>query len=216
MHYNIGIVAHNTRVGMASALMESTRAVVLNLDDGKLGCSLNHIRTLDTLANAVECEDDWAVVLEDDAQPVGGFLPMLGRALLEAPTGVVSLYLGTGRPKHWQDYIRQSLAAATKLNSAWITSTHLIHAVGYAVRGDHIGALVDSLTPERPIDEAITAWCRDNRVLVSYTHPSLVDHEDGEPVIAERMDRQPRNEVRKAWVTGGRDHYRTRPVLMMQ
>ena len=206
----IGVVAHEVRWQQAQKLIEQVDAVDWNLDDGTLGCNGNHITVLRKLREN-NPKAEWYCILEDDAQPVHDFRSQLRAALKESPTQIVSLYLGTSNPIHWQDAIARSVRVA----EAWIVGQHLIHGVGYCVHRDLIDELLDHLHPNfRPIDEQVSAWTYPNHILVAYTHPSLVDHEDGPPCITQRMDGAPRNNPRKAWEVGGRTNWRTRAVLL--
>lgn len=163
---------------------------------------------------------DWYVILEDDAEPIENFKAQLAQALRHAPTQVVSLYLGRSNPTHWQPTIERALVAAQARPddpAAWIVAKHLLHCVGYAVRADILPSIFGHLNPliATPVDEQITGWCAHERVLVSYTVPSLVDHADGPSVMAAHCDGKPRSQPRKAWITGGRDKWKTRSILMM-
>lgn len=211
MLFHTGVVGHTSRTEQAVHLAEST-AAHLALDDGTLGCTSNHTRVLNHLS-AHGCSK-WAVVIEDDAQPVHGFHSQVDRALQAAPAPIVSFYLGTGYPRYWQKGIGRAIAKADHLNAHWILSDHLLHAVAYAIRTD---LLPDLLTPLpnllMPIDDAITTWARGNGHRVAYTWPSLVDHEDGESVIAGRT---PRNTQRRAWQTGTRDAWRRNAITQLE
>ena len=194
---------------MALRLVEQVGAVDYSIDDGSLGCNGNHIKVLRALRQNNQA--DFYCVLEDDAQPIPDFNAQLRAALKEAPTQIVSLYLGTSNPIHWQDAIARSVAVA----DAWIVGQHLIHGVGYCIHRDLIDTIIDHLHPDfAPIDEQISSYTYPHHVLVAYTHPSLVDHEDGPPCITKRADGAPRNKPRKAWELGGRDNWRSRAVLL--
>lgn len=194
---------------MALRLVEQVGAVDYSIDDGSLGCNGNHIKVLRGLRQNNQA--DFYCILEDDAQPIYDFNMQLRAALKKAPTQIVSLYLGTSNPIHWQDAIRRSVAVA----EAWIVGQHLIHGVGYCIHRDLIDTVIEHLHPDfRPIDEQISAYTYPNHVLVGYTHPSLVDHEDGPPCITVRADGAPRDKPRKAWELGGRDNWQSRAVLL--
>ena len=211
MQVVIGVVAHESRRPQAMRLIEQVGAVDYNVDDGTLGCNGNHYEVLTQLREN-NPKADWFCILEDDAQPIPDFERQLHAALKEAPSLIVSLYLGTSNPIHWQDAIRRSVAVA----EAWIVGTHLIHGVGYCIHADLIDELIENLDPHsrRPIDEQISAWTAPNHILVGYTNPSLVDHEDGPSCIEKHPDGAPRNKPRKAWNYGGRTNWRSRAVLL--
>jgi GR25 family glycosyltransferase involved in LPS biosynthesis len=199
MTFAVGVVGHTSRQTQALHLGQQVGAHTVSIDDGTLGASRNHEAVLHYLAGE---HRDFVVVLEDDAQPVDGFTDQLTAALDAAPAPIVSLYLGTGYPKYWQPGIRKATAKADALGAAWITSEHLLHAVGYCIRTDIAKDLVHALPGlVMPIDDAITTWARANNHRVAYTWPSLVQHEDGPSVIATRA---PRNTARKAHRVGTR------------
>lgn len=211
MHTAIGIVAHKNRLGQATNLVEKVGAVEWNVDDGTLGCNGNHYTVLKQLREN-NPDADWLCVLEDDAQPVHDFESQLPKALKAAPSHIVSLYLGTSNPVHWQDAIGRAVACA----EAWIVGTHLLHGVAYCIDNTLIDTIIDHIEPSsfRPIDEQISNWAYPNHAFISYTHPSLVDHADGEPVITKRLDGAPRNKPRRAWRTGSRTSWSSKSILL--
>lgn len=209
--YEIGVVAHTGRSEQAWAMFESIHGRVISLDDGTLGCNGNHIRVMTDLREWYP-DAQWYVFLEDDAEPVEGFRRQLIEALAYAPTDVVSLYLGTSNPVHWQPTIERTMALSQ--DESWIVSDFLLHAVGYAINVDVIDDLVQFLNPfsRVPIDEQISTYCRYNSVRVSYTLPSLVDHKDGPTVIDRHADGAPRLLPRKAWRLGTREEWSSRSI----
>ena len=215
MRYAIGIVAHLDRLERAERLADLVDARHLSYDDGTKGCTGNHLFVWDALAKSGLAMKDWGVVLEDDAEPIPGFSDQLQAALAAAPAPIVSLYLGTGYPVHWQGRVKRAVDAA----DSWIVSdSSLIHAVGVAIKADLIADMLDSATsdgkPLRPIDEKISAWARASHHFVAYTQPSLVDHADDGSIIGIHPDGMPRTKPRKAWKVGGRENWRSRPVLL--
>src|SRR6266568_3195656 len=64
------VVAHETRILAAAELAHALDAVI-TLDDGSLGAEANHLQAWQATGTA---HADWALVLEDDALPVPGFL----------------------------------------------------------------------------------------------------------------------------------------------
>lgn len=210
MLFHTGIVAHEARAEQAIQLAEQTNALIA-LDDGKLGCQLNHSRTLQHLATLGGA---YALVLEDDAELVDGFLGQVTAALQAAPecvyedgntqpAPILSFYLGSGYPKQWQRGIQRAITKAAEQDATWILSEHLLHAVAYAIRTELIPDLLANL-PDLPIDQAISEWARTRGHQVAYTNPSLVNHADGDTVIT---GRRPRTTARKAWRTGTRNHW---------
>ena len=212
MQASIGVVAHTARAEQAHLLMESVGAAYMSVDNGALGCERNHHKTWKWLAE--HNDRDWVVVLEDDAIPVEGFAGQLDTALENAPTPIVSLYLGRKRPPHWQNAIEKATTKATETGACWITAPQLLHAVGVAVRTELITDMLDATAKSvRPWDYRIGEYARHIDEQVSYTWPSLLEHADGE-TVTKHEDRQNRIPGRKAWWTGTREVWTPEQVTM--
>jgi hypothetical protein len=209
----ISIVAHIKRTERAEKLADKVLARRVFYDDGTLGCDRNHRQVWQH--HAGNPTSDWATTLEDDAVPVPGFLDQLDHALEVAPAPIVSLYLGTSRPLGgWQPQIKQAILAIRRTPACWITSTHLLHAVGVAIRTPLLPSLLEWLPQiPLPIDEAITIWATTYGHCVAYTWPSLVDHAD-EPSLVDHPDGKPRQNPRIAWHTGTRQAWNAKHVAM--
>ena len=199
--YEIGVVAHTSRASIARLLACQVGARFVAIDNGLLGCDGNHLAVLHHLAGMGA---DWSVVLEDDAVPVDGFADQLRMVLESAPSGVAvcSLYLGRQRPPQFQALIAARVRDAEAVEAHWLTSSRLLHAVGYAIRTDLIPGLLD-FDSRLPIDERIGAHVRELSVHVGYCWPSLVDHADM-PTLVDHPDGKPRPPGRTAWRTGTR------------
>lgn len=212
----IGIVAHIDRSDHARALAESVNADYVNVDDGTLGCNGNHKHVWARLAK--DASSDWLIVLEDDAVPVDDFLAQAEAALRQAPTPVVSFYLGrhhiaTLDIEHDK---QQAIVKAVAGDAHWITGRDLHHAVAIAVRSAYAQSMlhhVNSLPDFFPIDEAIGHWARNNGIDISYTWPSLVDHADM-PTLFRHHDKLPRPPGRVAYSIGTRTTWTDRAVTM--
>lgn len=152
------------------------------------------------------------MVIEDDAEPIPGFAEQLHQALPMSPAPIVSLYLGRRRPPQWQNRILAAIAQAANTDSPWIISTHLLHAVGYAIRTDLLPSLLAHHS-RHPIDEHIGDWARRHGHTIAYTVPSLIDHADL-PTIIRHRDGQPRRPGRRAWTVGPRTDWNNRAVTM--
>lgn len=205
----IGIVAHTSRATQAKKLAKRVQAEFISIDDGLLGCEENHKTVQHHLSNL---HSTWSVILEDDAQPVHDFRDQLHQALIMAPSPVISLYLGRQRPPHWQQRIAKAVAEAETCQASWIMSTHLLHAVGYAIHTTLLPSLLRHDT-DLPADQHIGNWCRRYGHLISYTIPSLIDHHDG-PTVVDHPDGDIRQPGRKAWTVGTRDHWTTKAVML--
>ena len=203
----IGVVAHTTRAHEAKQLAHTVKADFASFDNGILGCETNHHTVQHHLS---KLPTTWSVILEDDAQPINDFTEQLDAALPLAPTPIVSLYLGRKRPPHWQRRIEKALRQTHEQNAHWIISTHLLHAVGYAIKTELLPSLLNHTTT-LPADEHITSWAQRYGHCISYTVGSLVDHADL-PTIVQHPDGQPRRPGRKAWTLGGHQRWNTQTV----
>lgn len=210
----IGIVAHVDRYEQASRLRENVSAHYIAYDSGSLGCRGNHVRVWSDLADSTT---EWVLVLEDDAEPIYEFTePQLQQALDNAPSPIVSLYLGTGHPRHRQGDIARALNRADKAQAHWISARHLLHAVAVAVRIELVKPMIHGIRghPKAPIDEAITMWAISNRHTIAYTVPSLCNHADQPSLIAVHPDRRRHSQPRRAWRTGHHDHWNSKTVSL--
>lgn len=207
MSYAIGIVAHQDRAGMADELSAQVKADFVSVDDGTIGAGANHRRVWREL---VDHHADFSVVLEDDAVPVLDFRSQLEDILLACETPIVSLYLGRNRPPQWQAKIQDAMAKADIEDASWITSGHLIHGVGVAIKTKLIRSMLGHWS-ELPIDQHISVWARNHQHLVAYTHPSIVDHADV-PTLIRHHDGKDRLPGRIAWQWGSRTKWTDRSV----
>lgn len=207
----IGIVAHAVRAPAAKALARQVKADFVSIDsNGLLGCDGNH----HTVQRHLWClPSTWSVILEDDAVPVAGFRQQLDEALLLAPTPIVSLYLGRLRPPWAQAGVQAAITDAQQAQADWIIGTHLLHAVGYAIKTELLDSLLHYPPTPLPVDQHITRWARSYGHSISYAYPSLVDHSDV-PTIVEHPDGQPRTPGRVAWQAAAHPTWSTRSVSM--
>lgn len=207
----IGVVAHALRAKQAQALTRKVGADFISIDtNGLMGCDGNHEAVQRHLAALPSA---FSVVLEDDAVPIDGFRDQLNEALLMAPTPIVSLYLGRLRPPWAQDGIQAAIGQAQDEAADWIIGTHLLHAVGYAIKTELLPSLLNYPPTPLPVDQHISRFAQTYGHLISYAFPSLVDHADL-PTIVEHPDGQPRTPGRVAWQTGAHPNWSTRSVTM--
>lgn len=206
----IGIVAHESRLIEAWDLMLGSQASFLSVDDGSMGPSWNHYTVWSHLASE---PTEWSLVLEDDAELCDGFLEQLEAVLAVAPSDVVSLYLGTGYPKAWQDFI----AHVDSDPAHWGIAHSLIHGVAVAMRTHLVPDMVKWIAGygnDFPVDEAIGEYCRAHATQVAYTRPSIVDHKDAPSVIDHTADGG-RELPRRAWHFGTRQAWNKTSVTIL-
>lgn len=203
----VAVVTCHQRLIMGTKLARRIDAELLQVDDGR-GPTRNHLAAWRWLTNLTAA--DWAVILEDDAQPVPGFRAQLGQALAVAPTDVVSLYLGRGRPETPQPAIANGIARATAADAHWLTGRKVWHAVGLAIRTPLVPAMIDAVeqTPYLPMDNAVSRWAAAAGQRVAYTWPSLVNHADVARVVPGPAPTAPR----RAWRTGRREQWQSTNV----
>lgn len=217
------IVAHPDRRQRARTLAgtvgtpESVKHIPTTIfeDTENLGCDDNHVRAWEWLS---EQDSEWLMVLEDDALPIPEFGEQLTTALKTAPSPLVSLYLGRTRPAFYQHQVAHALVGcshpgpedAVDLSVPWVVCSRLLHCVAVVMRRE----VVADLVPELPalvaykgaIDQALTEFARQYNMPVSYTIPSLVDHDDQDS-YALHTDLNPVFGPRVAWATGKRDNW---------
>lgn len=209
----IAIVAHSSREKRVERLAQAIQAEFVTLDNGSRGPGNNHLVAWEWLA---ENKGLWSVVLEDDAVPVQGFREQLAAVLAVAPDPVVSLYLGRGRPRQYQPAISQVITRPEH----FIRAPELLHHVGVAIRTSYLNSMLIALSHQDlrrvPVDEAIGQWVRARNMLVSYCHPSIVDHDLTLPTTirehtsthaTETGTRNDPREVRRAWQFGPRSQW---------
>jgi GR25 family glycosyltransferase involved in LPS biosynthesis len=210
---NIAIAGHTSRLNNITTLAELVDPNYISIDDGTIGCTNNHKLVLNWHRNR---HSGWSVILEDDCLPVNNFRHQLQQALDAAPTPIVSLYLGRKRPQEFQDHIAAALKHAHNTNAHWITAPNMMHAVGYAIHTTHIPDLLDDLNTPRfnpqPIDHNISQWAHNRHHQIAYCIPSLINHDDTLPVVAEHDG--PRPPGRTAWTVGTREHWNSESVIL--
>jgi hypothetical protein len=184
------VTAHTSRLEDAQRLCDEHDATMF-LDDGTLGEPGNTRRALQW---AEQQNTTHALIIQDDAQPVEGFLELAQQAIDERPNGIISYYLGTGRPK--QDEVRALIRQADRNNQHWITMQRIHWGVAWSIPTALLPSLNTFLASHHDAtDRATGQWMSVNRHRCNYTWPSLVDHDDGPTLI---HTQQPRT-ARKAW-----------------
>lgn len=217
MTTDIAIVAHPARRQMVRELARHVQPGIIAWDNARMGAARNHLQAWGYLKDGPQ---QWAVILEDDCIPVADFRTQLTAMLAKAPGNIVSLYLGRGRPDQWQ----LPISAVIAQEACFLRADELLHGVGYALRTPTLRALYPSVRAalahlHRPKElvALVSIWARKNEELIYYTRPSLVNHRDDPPLIADedREDGQSRSVppdpsgsvIRKAWLFGSRPHW---------
>jgi hypothetical protein len=191
----VAVCAHHTRIDMAERLALQLRAPVV-LDNGQSGIIRNHDNTLRL---AAECNPtaDWVIAVEDDAQPVAGFLEQAVAALAVAPTPMVSLYHG------WKAKPRYDVQLLLRARDPhWVMMRGFTSAVCIAVRRDSVEALLNRAADlrEMTVDQRYSeAAARLRQMWIAHAHPSLVQHADVVGVGG------PAGMARRAYEVGTRD-----------
>jgi GR25 family glycosyltransferase involved in LPS biosynthesis len=204
----IAVIAHPRRKQEAQRLASMVEALSIFWDTESMGCETNHRVAWEMMAKLSEA--DWLVFLEDDIEVVPDFRRQLDEILAVAPSPLVSLYLGRGRPPHWQPAIAEAITSVPSPDTCWLMAPALFSAQGYAIRTDILPTLITAPRTTLPIDEHISSWASARNIPVAYCWPSIVEHRDDlTPLIQERADGQPRIEQRVAWKFGTRPTWGT-------
>ena len=186
------IVAHTSRLDEVERLTSHLGAEGVHphiwVDDGFLGEWKNHVRALN---HAASSDADHAVILQDDALPVEDFTEAVQAAINQRPTDLISLYVGTSRPR--EEQVLKAVAEAEKSDACWLKANTLLWGVGIVVPVPLIPALLEQARggPRLPYDQRLG---RANGLLghdVYYTWPSLVDHHDIPTVVKGHSRVQP-------------------------
>ena len=216
MNHTIAVVAHTARLEQAHHLANHVNANYISVDDGTLGCELNHRKCW--LWHLENTTTEWCINLEDDAVPVENFPQQTHQALSAAPAPIVSLYLGRHHipTLDWEQRKQHAIAQADNNNAHWLTTNTLLHAVAVAIKRNvlhHIITHTMRLPDFLPNDEAITHYAMNNRATIAYTWPSLADHAD-QPTLFKHHDKLPRPPGRVAYRTGTHQTWTDKAVTM--
>lgn len=179
MRIGIAVMAHESR--LAAAIELATRLdAQLVVDDGR---GENATGDRAWLAAWAQYEDtDWCIVLQDDAIVRDDFLEQAQLALATAGDGVVSFYVGTGRPVQRQ--VEYSIALADHVGAAWLSSTDLHWGVGVALPAHLVVDMLEKVAGSTMLyDSRLGFWAAKWKHPIRYTWPSLVDHADGERIV---------------------------------
>ncbi len=185
------ITAHTSRAAAATRLALDLDACVF-MDDGSLGEPGNTRRALRW---AEQQAASHVIVVQDDAEPVPGFLDLAHAAITERPEHVISYYLGTGRPS--AAHFATLVTKANQTDARWVDTNRLYWGVAWSIPTTYLPDLNAwlKLKAGTPTDTEVGHWSRLRHRPCTHTWPSLVDHADGVSLIHDRTER------RKAWRT---------------
>ena len=85
-----------------------------HLKNGEIACFLSHQKVWEMIANSDN--DDWVLVLEDDAKPIKDWKVKLDEGLKEIPNNFGIVYLGGGRKDTMKRVIQRRKIDITKFN----------------------------------------------------------------------------------------------------
>ncbi|QNJ57159.1 glucosyltransferase [Gordonia phage Rabbitrun] len=214
-----------SRLGMATKLAAELYYSPVFVDYD-LNPTLAHAHAWESGYHDRDHDDEWVGVIEDDAiladTPwVGGswgdgrkFIPpgggALERMLSDAPTDIVSGYLGTGRPQSNQEDIAITLHMDP--DPVWLIHHRVRHHVAVFMRAKLVPRAVEHMrrNPNIPCDEALSIWAQQAFQPVSYCFPCMFDHDDGVlPAVQKEQRRITVDDFtpRRAWEVGVREEY---------
>lgn len=195
----VSVVAHVKRREMAGELAKTVQADETCFDDGFLGEWKNHAiawRHAWCLAN--ETGKSHVCVLQDDAVPVEQFRDHLQVAVETKPEAIISLYVGTHRPR--KNEVIKAVKQAEESGASWLVADTLMWGVGVVLPTAWVPDMLEfGRKSKLPYDQRIGAWAERSERPVYYTWPSLVDHADTETVAHKGAKQQG---VRVAHKTG--------------
>lgn len=152
------------------------------------GAIAGHVKALKWAAGKAER----CVIVEDDAEPVDGFMGLSRRVLADWPDDLVSFYLGTGYPEQYQPHIEAEVTSGSDV----VRLQNLIHGVCYSVPNGLEADVLSKMDKSLPADFSIgRAWWSITGREIIYPLPSLADHVDGPRVEQTGA----RSHPRRAW-----------------
>lgn len=171
-------------VGTTPARSESGRATIdairqctILVDDPPSGGSWNNVRR----ALELPCEAEWKIICDDDIVPCRNFLHEADRALSFCPGDIASLAW------FWRS---SPVKEAMKAGASWIETAYFVYGCCFAVRAHLCAEAVEwtskHLKPGHTVgDAAVSAWAADSGYLCYGLVPSIVEHNDTMPSVAQ-------------------------------
>jgi hypothetical protein len=179
------VVAHASREEMAMTLKDKVNADAVFMDDGSLGEWKNHELAWKF---AQKSKKSHAVILQDDAMPVDNFRKHVLDAVEQKPHALISLYVGTHRPR--KEQVEKAVEQADKIKASWLMADTLMWGVGVVVPTALIPEIFSTVRLSKlPYDQRVGRWAELTKNNVYYTWPSLVDHAD-EPTVVKGRSKQ--------------------------
>lgn len=182
------VVAHRLRLAQAINLtnqLDITRTPgKCFIDDGFLGEWRNTRRALEW---GRQRDVSHVLVLQDDAVPVPGFMDHVHEAVRRRPDDLISLYVGTGRPRAAE--VLEAVEEARRSHASWLVADGPIWGVGIVWPVHCVNSFLqwgDRWRHRLPYDQRALAWSQATGRRCYYTWPSLVNHADGPSVIKGR------------------------------
>lgn len=180
----VGVIAHPSRETEATTL-QSTLNATLFMDWDSRGAWWNHHRAWAWASQ----QDERVVLVEDDALPVPRFLE-LAEQWADRHPGLVSLYTGTGHPKHLQP----ALDAAWPSPDDHVLLPTLAHHVAVLLPiPSTLTRVLDQVTPSPRVDFALgNAYRAVTGRHIPHVKASLADHADTAQIDNPTLHREPR------------------------
>lgn len=180
----LAIMHHPSRAKRIPALVRACAPLVPQvISDPDPGGPPSPLRTAKRAWAAVDAPATHHVVLQDDVRPCASFAHRLREVLASCPHHAVALYVNSNSPQN--SYLVRRAAA---LGSPWapLSLVEYTPTLGLAFPADQAAALAAYLAdlPDslRDDDEAVTQFCRREKIVVVAAVPHLLEHGDGPSV----------------------------------
>lgn len=190
MTIHVAVVGHINRQAQAEALAASLGAELF-LDRLTLGPTFGHLNALNWGAS----KTGHLIVIEDDAQPVPGFLNIASKWIDQHPEELTSFYLGTGYLPSKPEIVTKAVSEAEATGSDHVTFERLYTAVTYTLPTRRIADLKMSAKDVADTSLGIR-WKTLTKRPIFYTIPSLVDHADTPSIHRPNRTVKPRKALR--------------------
>lgn len=196
MNISLAIMAHPKRRAAAEALLDqltdypfTESAVIYDIGNNEWETGKR------ALLQGVG-KGDWHVVIQDDAILTPRFYQNIKRAIMAlSERALISLYAGTARPI--PDRVKNAIDKAP--DGSWLAFHQLMWGVGIVIPTDHIEPMLEFVEDiGLQYDNKVGEFYARNGLLVYYTVPSLVDHDDAVDTLVPGHGRDISPEPRRA------------------